>query len=123
MTAEWLMLASWTRIAPELRGGVRLPLHSQPIALESDLGIAPFGYWSDRPGHVYGGGAKATLALSWRAGATWSSHGLALSAFWNGEKFGATHSGVAQVPTNPPMRSPKISETVQSITVGASKRF
>ena len=116
------LLSSYLRIAPELRGGARIPLTE--FAISGDLGISPVGYWVDTPSKVYGKSATAIPAFGWRfAASRGDADRLRLEVAWTGSLSGANHTGVAAVPSTPPMSSVKVRENVQALTVGLTKRF
>ena len=118
------LLASYLRIAPEARVGVMLPIRSAgPLTMVGELGLAPIGLWMDQPRTVYGSSASASPAFDWRVGALWGTGSLKWAATWTGESIGASHKGVAQVPSNPPLTSVSVSETVQTIGIGIVKKF
>lgn len=116
------LLPSWTRIAPEIGVGGRMPFGT--LALAADVGVAPVGLWVDSPAKVYGSSSTASTAIAWRVSGTWGDAGrLQLEAAWAGSLSGADHKGTAQIPTTPAFTAVKERENVQAITLGVRKRF
>ncbi|HVO31335.1 MAG TPA: hypothetical protein VMV18_11380 [bacterium] len=117
------IMPSWMRVSPQLGLGARFPF-GRGLALTADGNIAPFGYWADSPGKVYGTSTTAALSYGAHVAVTGGETGkLQWQLAWTASMAGADHKGTAQVPTNPVMVSTKERENVQLLTLGIAKRF